>query len=141
MDSLAERLEYLFEHVHPPERGPYTVGEIAAKLRERGTPISRVTLWSWRTGKTASPGVEKLRWMAEVFGVPVAYFTDGDVAEQVKEQIAFVVQLQDAGVQRVASRVVGLSEDGLTEVLAAIQRVRHREGFDREPSDDGDEAP
>src|SRR6201999_1296534 len=48
--TLAERLNFLFESVHPGSAGPYSTGEVAAKLRFRGHAISAAYLTSLRLG-------------------------------------------------------------------------------------------
>ncbi|MFI7243646.1 XRE family transcriptional regulator [Streptomyces qinglanensis] len=130
-DAFSERLNRLFEMVHPPDRGPYTNQEVAALLRERGGPtLSHVYLWQLRTGRRDNPTRRHLEGLAEFFGVPVAYFFDEDTALRVSEELAFVRRMRESGVQRVAARAAGLSPRSMEQVLATIEHIREREGLD-----------
>ncbi|GAA2390809.1 helix-turn-helix domain-containing protein [Streptomyces glaucosporus] len=133
MDTFAARLNHLFETVHPPDRGPYSNQEVADLLRKRGgETVSHVYLWKLRTGRAANPSRRQLETLAGFFGVPVGYFFDDTTAARVDAELEIVRQLRDSGVQRVATRVAGLSPQSLEQVLAAIEEIRHREGLDSE---------
>ncbi|WP_431980922.1 helix-turn-helix domain-containing protein [Streptomyces qinglanensis] len=137
-DAFSERLNRLFEMVHPPDRGPYTNQEVAALLRERGGPtLSHVYLWQLRTGRRDNPTRRHLEGLAEFFGVPVAYFFDEDTALRVSEELAFVRRMRESGVQRVAARAAGLSPRSMEQVLATIEHIREREGLDSGPGEGG----
>ncbi|GAA2245031.1 helix-turn-helix domain-containing protein [Streptomyces amakusaensis] len=138
-DGFNLRLNRLFETIHPPGRGPYTNQEVATLLRERGGPsLSHVYLWQLRTGRRDNPTRRHLEALASFFGVPVTYFFDDDVAEKVGAELRFVRQLRESGVQRVATRVAGLSPQSMEEILAAIDHIREREG---RPALADDESP
>jgi transcriptional regulator with XRE-family HTH domain len=127
-------LNHLFETVHPPHRGPYSNQEVARLLKERGgETISHVYLWKLRKGTQNNPTRRQLETIAGFFGVPVAYFFDDDVATRINAELETVRQLRDHGVQRVAARAAGLSPQSLSEVLAAIEQVRRREGLEENP--------
>ncbi|MFI0982703.1 XRE family transcriptional regulator [Streptomyces sp. NPDC021093] len=128
----------LVETVHPPDRGPYTNQEIAELLHERGGPtLSHVYLWQLRTGRRDNPTRWHLETLASFFGVPVAYFFDADTATKAGAEPDFVGQSRESGVQRVASRVAGLSPKGVELILATIEHIRKREGL---PLDSTDES-
>ncbi|WP_037957903.1 helix-turn-helix domain-containing protein [Streptomyces sp. PRh5] len=129
-DAFRERLNRLFEVVHPPDRGPYSNQEVAKLLRERGIgTLSHVYLWQLRTGRRDNPTKRHLEALAEFFGVPVAYFFDGETAVKVESELEFVRQLRNSGVQRVASRVAGLSPKMMEQILASIEHIREQEGL------------
>jgi ESX-1-secreted protein regulator len=130
VDAFAERLNRLFDTVHPPDRGPYTNQEVAKLLRERGGPtLSHVYLWQLRTGRRDNPTRRHLEALAGFFGVPVAYFFDDDTAAKVASELEFVQQLRENKVQRVAARVAGLSPQSMEQILAAIEHIREQEGM------------
>lgn len=129
-ETLAERLTRLFEIVHPRDRGPYSNEEVAQKIAETGGPkISHVYVWQLRTGRRDNPTKRHLEALANFFGVPVAYFFDDEEAAAVSEELETLRAMRDAGVQRVAARVAGLSPKSLNAVLAQIEHVRELEGL------------
>ncbi|WP_406731688.1 XRE family transcriptional regulator [Streptomyces sp. NBC_01794] len=128
--TFEERLNTLFETVHPPDRGPYSNQEIAELLRERGgATLSHVYLWQLRTGRRDNPTRRHLEALADFFGVPVAYFFDDATADRVVAELAFVRQLRETGVQRVAMRVAGLSPQSMEQLLATVEQLRAQEGL------------
>ncbi|MGE7438184.1 MULTISPECIES: helix-turn-helix domain-containing protein [Kitasatospora] len=128
--TFEERLNALFETVHPPDRGPYSNHEVADMLRERGsTSVSHVYLWQLRTGRRDNPTRRHLEALATFFGVPVAYFFDDSTADRVTTELALVRRLRESGVQRVAMRVAGLSPQSLDQVLATVEQLRAQEGL------------
>jgi len=74
---LAERLDLLFETVHPAGRGPYTLREAADAINaEAGeTIISAAYLSQLRNGKREEPSHSRLAAIARFFGVDVEYFS------------------------------------------------------------------
>ncbi|HWM40052.1 MAG TPA: helix-turn-helix domain-containing protein [Streptomyces sp.] len=140
LDAFGERLNRLFEAVHPPDRGPYTNQEVAALLRERGGPtLSHVYLWQLRTGRRDNPTRRHLEGLAGFFGVPVAYFFDDETAAKVSEELEIIRRMRESGVQRVAARAAGLSPQSVEQVLATIEHIRRREGL--ESGSNGEETP
>ncbi|SBW22900.1 hypothetical protein FDG2_3287 [Candidatus Protofrankia californiensis] len=138
IDEFSKRLNGLFALVHPPDRGPYTNQEVARLLRERGGPaLSHVYLWQLRTGQRDNPTRRHLQALAEFFGVPVAYFFDSDTVTKIESELEFVRQLRERGVQRVALRTVGLSPQGINQILAAIEHIREQEGLPSGSVDEG----
>ncbi|ARE78758.1 regulator [Streptomyces sp. Sge12] len=137
-EAFRERLDRLFETVHPPGRGPYSNKEVAQLLQERGGPgLSHVYLWQLRTGRRDNPTRRHLEALAEFFGVPVAYFFDDDTAGRIDAELDLVRQLRDSGVKRVATRVAGLSPASMEQILAAVEQLRMKEGLASDPSEGG----
>jgi transcriptional regulator with XRE-family HTH domain len=130
--SLAERLNRLFETVHPAGRGPYSNEEVASAIREQGGDISRAYLSYLRNGERTNPTLQHLQALARFFGVTAAYFFDDDVAAEVNAQLHIAVALRDAEVRAVALRAVGLSPKALQAVVAIIEEVRSLEGLPKD---------
>ncbi|MGW7042544.1 helix-turn-helix domain-containing protein [Streptomyces avermitilis] len=129
--SLAERLDHLFK---TDPRGPFTNDRVADALQEAGGPTASGTyLWQLRTGRRGNPTKNHLEALAKFFGVPVAYFFDDSIAEQVNTQLETLNRLKEAGVQSVALRAIGLSRESLDPVLALLDQVRRLEGLPPEP--------
>jgi transcriptional regulator with XRE-family HTH domain len=133
--ALADRLNRLFETVHPPGRGPYSNEEVARAIRAEGGDISRAYLSYLRNGDRDNPTLQHLEALARFFGVPAAYFFDDNVTAETDAQLEIVAALRDAGVRSVAMRVAGLSPKGLLAVTAMIEEVRALEGLPRESPD------
>lgn len=89
--TIAERLDHLFQEIHPAGRGPFSYHEVAQAIREQAGPdgptVSHGTLQQIRTGAKTNPTVKTLEAVAAFFGVPVGYFLDDTVAERVEARV------------------------------------------------------
>lgn len=134
--SLADKLNQLFEVVHPKGRGPYTNDEVAEALKKQGgSTISGTYLWQLRTGRRDNPTRRHYEAIAAFFKVPPAYFFDDDLARRYGEQLKRLQRLQQAGVERVALRAVGLSPKSMDTLMTMIEHVRQLEGLPDEPDE------
>ena len=133
---MADRLNHLFETVHPAGRGPYSNEEVARAIRAQGGDISRAYLSYLRNGDRTNPTLLHLEALARFFGVPAAYLFDDAVASETDAQLEVAVALRNAGVRAVALRVAGLSPRGLHAVAAMIDQVRQLEGLAGEQDDE-----
>ncbi len=132
LGSLAEKLRYLLEHVHPQGRGRYTYREVVAGIVEAGDPpISLGYLGQLINGERANPTLDALTSLARFFGVPVSYFTNDDEEHErdIEEQVRALALLRDTGVRSVALRAHGLPAGQLDLVVALLDKVREREGL------------
>ncbi|GGM72879.1 XRE family transcriptional regulator [Longimycelium tulufanense] len=133
--TLADKLNHLFETVHPAGRGPYSNEEVAAGIRDSGgATISATYIWLLRKGQRDNPTMRHLEALAAFFGVPPAYFFDDETAEDVRAELELLHALRDTGVQKVALRAAGLSPRSLDSIVEMIKRVRELEGLPRETS-------
>lgn len=128
--TLADKIEWLFQHMRNPEDGqPYSNARLAAKIeRESGFSVTPTTIWNIRTGKSDNPSWKLIDGLAKAFGVSPLYFTDDEAAQQTQEELALLTALHDAGVRNLALRAQGLSPESLATVRELIERVRHLEG-------------
>jgi transcriptional regulator with XRE-family HTH domain len=128
---LARRLEHLFTTVHPRDRGPYTLREVAEAINETAGEqlISAAYLSQLRNGIKTEPSHSRLLAIAKFFGVDVAYFSDEQVAERTDEQLALLVALKDQAVREIATRAAGLSTSSLSVILGVIENTRRLEGL------------
>ncbi|MHA4854739.1 helix-turn-helix domain-containing protein [Rhodococcus sp. MSC1_016] len=104
MSSFAERLRYLFDTVHPKDRGPYTQTEVVDMLRFSGSKMTTGYMSQLLSGKRSSPGLETVRDICRVFRVPMDYFGDEETYQEIKQQIEWIQNLRDSQDQRVAAR-------------------------------------
>ncbi len=133
--TFAERLRHLVKTV-PNDRGEeYSAREIAEEinLRYGEKSVSHTYISNLIAGRSANPTVRAVEMLAGLFGVPVAYFFDESVNRQVDREIELVLALRQAGVQRLALRMAGLSAASLESLIQIVERVRRLEGLDAEP--------
>ena len=130
LPTLASKIRYLFETVHPPGRGPYTDVEVAAAVEADGqVTMSESFLYSLRSGRRDNPSLSRLGALAKFFGVDPNFFFDDAVTQAVTEELAFVAALRDSGVKGLAMRAAGLSEFGLEQLQQMAELVRRVEGL------------
>lgn len=140
--SFAERLNHLFQTVHPAGRGEYSSEEVANAIRDRGGPtISATYIWMLRRGTRDNPTKKHLEALSDFFGVPPAYFFDDESAARIDQELAVVTALRDAAVHKVALRAAGLSPESLAALAEMIDRVRTLEGLPDETNRGTAEEP
>ncbi|MEU3299789.1 XRE family transcriptional regulator [Streptomyces sp. NPDC006678] len=128
--TLSDRLNRLFDVVHPPDRGPYSNAEVAALMAERGLETVTATyLWMLRTGKRDNPTKRHLEALASFFGVPAAYWFDDDVAEKTAQELELLQLIRDSRIKNVLLRLSDVSADGKDAVLGLVDGVRKMEGL------------
>lgn len=126
LDTLAARLEYLFDKIRPTpdELGDshepgrkYTNKEIADKINatagETGVTISAAYIGELRRGVASDPRTSHVRALATVFGVNSGYFVDDVAARRIQEQLTLLSELRRMDVKQVALRQV-LADNGLS---------------------------
>jgi DNA-binding MarR family transcriptional regulator/transcriptional regulator with XRE-family HTH domain len=76
--TFAERLDYLFRHVHPQHRPDleYSYREVAEGATSMGHSITAPYVWQLRSGRRTNPGLAYVEALAAFFGVSPAYFLD-----------------------------------------------------------------
>lgn len=127
MSRLAAQLNHLFSTVPRPEsRELWTNDDAAEAVSIAGVAISAAYLSQLRTGKRDNPSARHLAAIAKLFGVPIDYFFDPEVANKINTDLALLVAMRDQGVQGIALRAQGLSDaslSGLTEMIDLIRRL------------------
>jgi len=137
--TLAEKLNHLFETIHPPGRPEFSSEDVAEGIRARGGPtISATYIWQLRKGLRDNPTKKHLEALADFFGVTPAYFFDEEAAERIEAELKLLAALRDAPVRHVALRASGLSPQSLKAIAEMIDRVRELEGLDDEETQAGD---
>jgi hypothetical protein len=132
LTTFTDRLNFLFETVHPAGRRPYSNEEVAAGISahdQDGVSISATYIWMLRTGRRDNPTIKHVEGLARFFGVPSAYFFNDDTSTQVAQELALLQALKNAGAQKLALRATGLSSRSLESILEMIDRVRELEGL------------
>jgi transcriptional regulator with XRE-family HTH domain len=144
LDTMKDRLNYLFETVRPVGKPRYSVREVADTIRrDQGFEISAAYINYICTGERENPGVQQVRALATFFGVPASFLLgDGDLAHVQREldQLRAAVEakeklgaaddaMNDPGVRVVAMKARGLSPSHLKLVSAMLDQVREIEGL------------
>ncbi|MCX4531001.1 XRE family transcriptional regulator [Streptomyces sp. NBC_01669] len=132
MDSkgFMDRLNRLFDTVHPPNRGPFSNAEVADLMEERGLgKLSAQYLWLLRTGQRDNPTKRHLEALAGFFGVDPAYWFDDAVAEKTLQELELLALLRDAKIKNVLLRLSDVSADGKEAILGIVESVRKSEGL------------
>ncbi|MFD8298765.1 XRE family transcriptional regulator [Streptomyces bauhiniae] len=128
--GLMDRLNRLFDTVHPPNRGPYSNAEVVELMQERGLDkLSAQYLWLMRTGQRDNPTKRHLEALATFFGVDPAYWFDDAVAEKTVQELELLALLRDAKIKNVLLRLSDVSADGKDAVLGIVESVRKSEGL------------
>ncbi|MFG3253277.1 helix-turn-helix domain-containing protein [Streptomyces sp. NPDC048172] len=131
-DSLADKIDRLFETIHPKGRGPYSYKEVEAGIRDQGGPVmSSSYIWQLRTGKRDNPTMRHLEALAGFFGVSPSYFFDEEESERITAELSMLATMRDQQVRSVAMRASGLSTETLETIKGFIERARDLEGLNR----------
>lgn len=121
---LTQRLDFLFENVHPKGRGPYSYQEVAdGILAEAGPdpdgkpPISPSYIWNLRAGQKENPTRRHIALLAAFFGVSPLYFFEDEYDLGI-EQMEIDRILRDPKVLALTRAAAGLSDTSLDTVTA-----------------------
>ncbi|MCM6774044.1 helix-turn-helix domain-containing protein [Nocardia sp. CDC159] len=124
--SLSEKINYLFETVHPKDRGPWSHPEV-----HRMTGISIGTLSELRNGKNTNPTKQTMEKLARFFGVDAAYFLDTPKSAEIRQQLeqlkglqALTVAMQGSEAESVLARISELSPSSLRALAEVVETLR-----------------
>lgn len=127
--TLAERVDWLFKAVHPPNRGPYSDKEVAERIGEiTGEPVSHSAIWKLRTGKTVNPTLRVIEGLSKFFSVPPAFFFEDETFESIEDQLELLKLLRDTGVASAQLRAfLTLTPEARQAVADLIEATARRE--------------
>ncbi|MGU3650393.1 XRE family transcriptional regulator [Mycolicibacterium sp. A43C] len=122
-DDFADRLNRLFQVVHPLWRGPYTSREMLQELSLRGHILSAPYLSQLRLGRRINPSRATIDAIADFFGVRADYFLapGGGYQRQVDEDLYWFGVARDPLVRRIVSGLLELPAELSDELLAAAE--------------------
>src|SRR5699024_7955258 len=89
-----------------------------------------------RNGRRRNPSFRLLAGLAEVFRVPLDYFVDDSVADEIQDSLQALVAMRDAGVQQFMMRAHGVSTESMGPVLALLDQIRRMEGLDKDDDEE-----
>lgn len=132
LPNLAERLDALFTTVPRGEgdRRLHSSASAAQALEEQGISVTPNHIRALRNGTRSNPSFRLLTGLAGLFHVPLDYFVDDAVANEVQESLQALVAMRDSGVQQVMMRAHGISSESLGPVLALLDQIRKIESLD-----------
>lgn len=136
LPNLAERLDTLFRTV-PRGDDPsklHTSASVARTMQQQGISVTPNHIRALRTGRRSNPSFRLLAGLADLFHVPLDYFTDDSVASEIQESLGALTAMRDAGVEQVMLRAHGVSSESLSSVLTLLDQIRRIEGLD-EPNE------
>ena len=135
--TLAEKVEWLIQHMWPAEAPPpKTNADAAAAITAAtGEELSSTAIWKLRTGRGDNPTLKTLTALSRFFKVPVGFFGEGEEAELLGDQAALLTMLREKGVTRAVLRSLSnLSTEGrqiVTDMIESVARMeKQRAGSD-----------
>lgn len=139
--GLAEKLNHLFANVPRSNGGGYHTNDTAAHaLNEAGVAISSVYLSHMRSGRRTNPSARLLAAIAQMFGVPIAYFFNDELEQQINSELASLAALRDSEVKGLMLRARGMSRPNLKLLRDIVDSMRRSEGLDAMDEEEDDNA-
>ncbi|MFD1147548.1 hypothetical protein [Saccharothrix hoggarensis] len=121
-------LKHLFDTVYPPNRGPFSPEEIAARITAGPYgSISANYVRELLAGTSDNPRLKHILGLAEAFGAAPAYFFDDELAARVDEQLETRLAMDKLGVNTVILRTAEQPPPpGVrNKILLALVRALH----------------
>ncbi len=129
--GLADKLNQLFATVPAPTRsGLYSNESAAQALGELGVTVSGVHISHLRSGRRDNPSAKLLAALAELFGMPIGYFFDPTLEEEINSELESLAALKDNRAKRLMLRARGVSPQSMDNLEAMLDRIRQLEGLD-----------
>lgn len=127
--TLAEKIDYLFENVHPGRLRPYSIRYVADQInRAAGEQvISHGYLWQLRKGAKTNPNITQIAALAAFFGVPPAWFFDAAGEDPIDP--ATRLALSDDAVRDITLRAHGLPAAALRAIQEMTSSARTLAGL------------
>lgn len=112
--DFAQRLTRLFDHTRRPDGRRWTLQHVADECVARGQQVTKQYILHLKSGVRTEPRLNLVEALADVFGVPVAYFTADYAGRMTSDLLPVLVAMSEPRVRAVLTR-----EDA-AEVLAAL---------------------
>lgn len=125
-ESLASRLNTLFDVMHGPDTPPLSSAAAACAIAQKtGVAIAPDYLQQLRDGRQTTAPPEYLKAIAEFFGTPASYLIDPEPDPAIAAQLDVLKALRDNAVRDL--RLCGsttLSPQQLNALAATIRGIR-----------------
>jgi transcriptional regulator with XRE-family HTH domain len=101
---VGQRLEILMEQTRRPDGQRWTAGALADALKARGQDVSRQYLGAIITGERDEPRISLVEALADVFNVPVVYFTNDWLGAAFVQALPVILAMRDPNVAALLRR-------------------------------------
>ncbi|MGB8019640.1 MAG: helix-turn-helix transcriptional regulator [Candidatus Nanopelagicales bacterium] len=112
--DFAQRLTRLFEHTSRPDGRRWTLQHVADQCTARGQQVTRQYVLHLKSGARSEPRLNLVEALADVFGVPVAYFTADHAGRMTADLLPLLLAMSDPRARALLTR------DDAADVLAAL---------------------
>src|SRR5258708_26616149 len=129
-ETLADKVNWLFEHVRDAETGrPMSVPLVAAKMRHLGIDVSDNTIRNVSSGEVERASWPVIEGLARVFRVALGFFSTDATIHDLDKQLAALALLKETNLWNLAQRAVGVSPEGVGMAVdvAMVVLERYRE--------------
>lgn len=112
--DFAQRLTRLFEQTSRPDGRRWTLQHVADQCVARGQPVTKQYVLHLKSGVRSEPRLNLVEALADVFGVPVAYFTADYAGRLTADLLPVLLAMTDPRARTLLTR------DDIGDVLAAL---------------------
>lgn len=112
--DFAQRLTRLFEQTSRPDGRRWTLQHVADQCVARGQPVTKQYVLHLKSGVRSEPRLNLVEALADVFGVPVAYFTADYAGRTTADLLPVLLAMTDPRARALLTR------DDIGAVLAAL---------------------
>ena len=112
--KAGERLGRLLDDARRPDGRRWTLNYLVDQLNERGQAVTRQYLGALLDGRRDNPGLSLVEGLADVFGVPVSFFSDDYLGRVTVELLPLLVAMSDPQVKALLTRT------DLPEIAGAV---------------------
>jgi transcriptional regulator with XRE-family HTH domain len=131
--TLAEKVDRLFRTKASPRGKEFTYREVASGISQQDSvTFSPAYVWQLRTGVKDNPTMRHLQALARFFEVSPAYFFDEELTQFADGHARVLAAARSETLQRIATTLLGLSDESLGAVLNLASRLRHLERVPRD---------
>jgi transcriptional regulator with XRE-family HTH domain len=122
--DFAQRLTRLFVETTRPDGKRWTLQYVADECVARGQSVTKAYILHLKAGQRTEPRLSLVEALADVFRVPVTYFTADYTGRVTSDLLPLLVAMQEPGVRRVLGRMdvtdlAALSEPPLDALVEA----------------------
>lgn len=123
--TLADKLNHLARTVHPEGRGPYTLDETVAGIRELGGSVSRANLNALRLGRGDNPSKATIEAIARFYRVSPGYLLDDSPYDEITAEEHELLLIVRSGQLHELIRSIGRLQPQTRQALERVVADLH----------------